>query len=64
MARMLSYRELPEEQFKLLRRVFAYVDSDGDGKLTPAELRAVVERFGCGWRRHSSTATSRSSTRR
>jgi Ca2+-binding EF-hand superfamily protein len=46
MARMLGYRELPEEQFKLLRRVFAYVDTDGDGKLTPAELRAVVERFG------------------
>ena len=46
MARMLGYRELPEEQFKLLRKVFAYVDSDGDGRITPAELRAVVERFG------------------
>ena len=46
MARMLGYRELPEEQFKLLRKVFAYVDSDGDGNITPAELRAVVERFG------------------
>ena len=46
MARMLGYRELPEEQFKTLRKVFAYIDSDGDGKITPAELRAVVERFG------------------
>ena len=46
MARMLGYRELPEEQFWLLRKVFAYVDSDGDGRITPAELRAVVERFG------------------
>ena len=46
MARMLGYRELPEEQFKLLRKVFHYVDSDSDGTITPAELRAVVERFG------------------
>ena len=46
MARMLGYRELPEEQFKLLRKVFHYVDSDSDGNITPSELRAVVERFG------------------
>ena len=46
MARMLGYKELPEEQYKLLRKVFNYVDSDQDGNITPAELKAVVERFG------------------
>ena len=46
MARLLGYRELPEEQFKTLRKVFRYINTDGDGKITPAELRAVVERFG------------------
>ena len=38
--------QLPEEQFRLLRKVFAYVDTDEDGVISPAELRAIVERFG------------------
>ena len=46
MARVLGYRELPEEQHVLLRKVFDYVDTDGDGEITPAELKAVLERFG------------------
>lgn len=46
MARMLGYRELPSEQHKLLRKVFAYVDTDNDGHISPDELRAIVSRFG------------------
>ena len=46
MARLLGYRELPNEQTALLKRVFTYVDIDGDGKISVAELRAVIEKFG------------------
>ena len=46
MARLLGYRELPNEQTALLKRVFTYVDIDGDGKISVAELRVVIEKFG------------------
>ena len=45
-SRLLGYKELPTAQVKLLRRVFAYMDTDGDGRIDADELRAVVDRFG------------------
>jgi len=46
MARMLGYKELPSEQMDLLRKVFDYVDLDGNGAISQAELAVVVDKFG------------------